>query len=30
VLFGWSARQVLAAVALVVIVSAILAGRLLP
>ena len=29
VLFGWSARQVLAAVALVVILSAIMAGRLL-
>jgi hypothetical protein len=29
VLFGWSARQVLAAVALVVIVSAIIAGRFL-
>jgi hypothetical protein len=30
VLFGWSARQVLAAVALLVIVTAIMAGRLLP
>jgi hypothetical protein len=30
VIFGWSGRQVLAAVALVLIVSAILAGRLLP
>ncbi len=30
VLFGWSARQLLAAVALVLIVAAIMAGRLLP
>src|SRR5438552_3485328 len=30
VLFGWSARQLLAAVALVLMVSPILAGRLLP
>jgi hypothetical protein len=30
VLLGWSARRVLAAVALVLIVSAIMAGRLLP
>jgi hypothetical protein len=29
-LFGWSARQLLAAVALVLMVSAIMAGRLLP
>ena len=30
VLFGWSARQLLAAVALLLMVSAIVAGRLLP
>jgi hypothetical protein len=30
VLFGWTARQLVAAVALVLIVSAIMAGRLLP
>jgi hypothetical protein len=30
VLFGWSARQLLAAVALVLMVSAVMAGRLLP
>ena len=30
VLFGWSARQLMAALALVVMVSAVVAGRLLP
>jgi hypothetical protein len=30
VLFGWSARQVVAAVALLIMVSAVVAGRLLP